>query len=252
MAWRRDSATGFPLDRGMSSEVSASRGAPVGSARHFDRRQRVKLFLIGLLGWTLIRTIGLTLRYRTEGGEDLQRFKDDRTPVIYSFWHNQIFLATVFWRFRNIAVITSHHFDGEYIARIIGKFGYQAVRGSARRGGAEALLQLRSRLDQGQDVAFTVDGPRGPIYQVKRGPLWLSRRTGAPIVPFHMQPKHFWQLGSWDEFRIPKPFSPVLVKIGQPLVVTDRGGDDFWMARYQGEMKRIQEWCESRWRQQPD
>ena len=231
----------------MSFEVTANRGAPIESARHFDRWQRAKLVLIDLLGWTLIRTIGATLRYRTENWENLQQLKNSRTPIIYSFWHNQIFLATFFWRFRNIAVITSHHFDGEYVARIIGRFGYQAVRGSTRRGGAEALLQLRSRLDQGQDVAFTVDGPRGPIYQVKRGPLWLSRRTGAPVVPLHMQPKHFWQLGSWDQFRIPKPFSPVLIKIGRPLVVTDRGGDDSWMVRYQGEMKRIQERCESHW-----
>jgi lysophospholipid acyltransferase (LPLAT)-like uncharacterized protein len=231
----------------MTLETSAAlptRGAP---AKPFGPWQKAQISLISLSGWVLLRTIGSTLRYRIEDWENFRRLKDRQKPIIYSCWHNQILYATHFWRFRDITVITSRHFDGECIARIIRKLGYRAARGSSRRGGVSALLQLKECLRKGRDVGFTVDGPRGPDYQVKPGPIWLSRRTGAPIVPFHIQPRSFWQLRSWDRFRIPKPFTPVLVKIGQPLVVPPRGQQEAWMGRYQNEMSRIQEYCESHW-----
>ena len=203
---------------------------------------------VALAGWALVWLIGSTLRYQIEDWDYCRFLKDRKLAVIYSFWHNQIFSATHFWRSRGITVITSQHFDGEYIAGIIEKFGYYAARGSSRRGSTKALLELKRCLQKGRDVAFTVDGPSGPAYRVKPGPLWLSRKTGAPIVPFHIQPKKFWRLKSWDELRIPKPFSAVLVKIGHPLTV--KGGENnLWMTRYQEEMDRIGKYCESKWQQ---
>ena len=198
---------------------------------------------VSLLGWALVWLIGGTLRYRIEGWSNFQELKDQKRPIIYSFWHNQIFTATHFWRFREIVVITSEHFDGEYIARIIERFGYYAARGSSRRGGLKALLQLKKSIERGRDVAFTVDGPSGPVYRVKPGPIWLSRKTGAPIVPFHVQPEKFWSLNSWDNFRIPKPFSSVLVKIGRPLSVRKEDKETATILCQQ-EMDRLRERCE--------
>jgi len=231
----------------MSFKASADSAMPSDPATAFNRWQRIQLSLIGFVGCMLIRTIGATLHYQIEGWENFQRLKDNREPIILSFWHNQIFLATFFWRNRNMAVLTSQHFDGEYIAKIINRFGYQAIRGSATRGGVTALLRLRKCLSCGQDLAIAADGPRGPAYQVKKGALWLSRRTGKAIIPCHMEPKHFWQLGSWDQFRIPKPFSPVFVKIGTPLVASGSDDEDVSVGHYQGEMARIQELSEGHW-----
>lgn len=209
--------------------------------------QRIQIFLISQVGWGLVRLIGATLRYRVEDWENFQRWKEQKQPVIYSFWHNQIFYATHFWRSRGIVVITSRHFDGEYIARVIRRFGYGAARGSSGKGAIRALLELKKHLEQGTDVAFTIDGPKGPLYRVKPGPLWLSRKTGAPIVPFHIQPSSFWSLNSWDGFRIPRPFSPTLVKIGRPLVVPPEADEESWLVKYQQEMDRIKTYCEQYW-----
>ena len=206
----------------------------------------LKIRLIALAGWALVWLICSTLRYRWEGPESL-RAGNGREPVILSCWHNQIFFGTHIWRFRGMAVLASLHFDGEYIARILQRFGYKAARGSSKRGGAPALRQLKKHLDGGADVVFTADGPTGPVYRVKPGPLWLSERTGFSIVPMHMQPRRYWALKSWDRFRIPKPFSPVLVKIGRPLRVPPKGSREIWLQRYQQEMDRIRDYCESYW-----
>lgn len=165
-------------------------------------------------------------------------------PVIFSFWHNQIFYATHFWKFRNIVVITSRNFDGEYIARVIRRFGYKTARGSSSRGAVSALIQLRQDLSAGRDIAFTIDGPRGPACQVKPGPLWLSKKTRNPILPFHIQPRHFWSLKTWDSFRIPKPFSEVLVKIGTPIFVPAEADENGLLQCYQKEMEALTRYCE--------
>lgn len=218
---------------------------------NFSLGQRIQIFLISWIGQVLVWLICATLRYRVEDWPNFQSLKNQNKAIIYSFWHNQIFSATHFWRFRDIVVITSRHFDGEYIARVIKGFGYGAARGSSGRGAVRALLELKKHIEAGRDVAFTIDGPRGPLYKVKPGPLWLSRKTGAPIVPFHIEPKGFWKMNSWDGFRIPKPFSPALVKIGQPFVVPPESDDESWIEIYQQEMDRIKEYCEEFWKNQP-
>lgn len=214
----------------------------------FTLRQRIQIFVISEVGRALVWLICSTLRYKVEDWEHFQELKDQKQPVIYSFWHNQIFYATHFWRRRNIVVMTSQHFDGEYIARVIKGFGYGAARGSSGKGAVRALLELKKHLQNGLDVAFTIDGPQGPVYQVKPGPLWLSQKTGVAIVPFHIEPKRFWAFKSWDGFRIPKPFSPILVKIGEPFVAPRGEGEEVWLEKYQKEMNRIQGYCENYWK----
>ncbi len=140
-------------------------------------------------------------------------------PVIYSFWHRAVFPATWVWRDQGIAVMVSRSFDGEYIARIIEAFGFVAVRGSSSRGGAEALLGMREELAKGAAVAFTIDGPRGPKYIAKPGPVRLSRATALPMMAFYVALDHPWVLHTWDNFMIPKPFSKALVRVSRKIQV---------------------------------
>ncbi|MFQ5739547.1 MAG: lysophospholipid acyltransferase family protein [Acidobacteriota bacterium] len=216
-----------------------------GNKSRFSTWQRLQILFVTSVGWALVWLINATLRFRVEGWDNYQELKADGRPVILSFWHNQIFMATYFWRFRSIVVITSRHFDGEYIARIIRFFGYGSARGSSSRGAVRAMLELRKHLERGLDVAFTIDGPRGPVYKIKPGPIWLSSRTGLPILPFHIQPEKYWELNNWDRFRIPKPFTRVIVKIGTPFTVPMDSDAKIWQRRYQEEMDRIQAYCES-------
>lgn len=109
--------------------------------------------------------------------------------------------------------MVSQSFDGEYIARIIERFGFVAVRGSSSRGGSEALRGMKKELEKGTTVAFTIDGPRGPKYVAKPGPVLLARASGLPMSAFYVALSNAWVLKTWDEFMIPKPFSKALVRL---------------------------------------
>jgi lysophospholipid acyltransferase (LPLAT)-like uncharacterized protein len=123
-----------------------------------------------------------------------------------------VIVATWYFRSRGIAVMTSRSFDGEYIARIIERFGFVAVRGSSSRGGPTALLGMNRALADGRIAAFTIDGPRGPRFMAKPGPVMLARMSGAPILCFYLAVDRPWILHSWDAMMIPRPFSKVHVR----------------------------------------
>jgi lysophospholipid acyltransferase (LPLAT)-like uncharacterized protein len=173
----------------------------------------------------MMRALGTTLRWRVEGMHHYDAIVASGKQPIFAFWHGRILPATLFWRDRGIVVITSENFDGEWIARIIRRFGYRSARGSTSRGGARALVQLRRELASGHPVAFTLDGPRGPARVAQPGAVWLAAATGSPLLPFHIEANRAWTMGSWDRTQIPKPFATVAVAISSPLQVTGTGDD---------------------------
>lgn len=165
-----------------------------------------------LLYW-LIKVIGLTVRYEVTGWEN---HTEDR-PLVYCFWHNRIPIATHFWRNRGIVVMSSRSFDSEYIARFIQRFGYGAARGSSTRGARAALIQMIRAVRAGKSAAFTVDGPRGPIYEAKPGAVLLAEKAGADILPFSISLDRYWELPSWDRIQIPKPWAKARVVLGDRI-----------------------------------
>jgi lysophospholipid acyltransferase (LPLAT)-like uncharacterized protein len=181
--------------------------------------KRAQVAAIAGVGAPLIGALGRTLRWRVEGREHFDGvFAAGRQPIM-AFWHGRIMPGTLYFRDRGIVVITSENFDGEWIARIIERFGYGTARGSSSRGGVKALVQLKRDMQEGKPAAFTLDGPRGPARVAQPGAVWLAKATGNPILPFHMEAARHWTLGSWDATQIPKPFSDVTVAIGEPLWV---------------------------------
>src|SRR5437868_5906750 len=136
-----------------------------------------------------------------------------------AFWHGRILPATYYFRRRGIVVITSENFDGEWIARIIERFGYATARGSTSRGGRKALLQLTRDMAAGKPAGFTVDGPRGPARVAQPGAIWLAKATGNPVLPFHIEADRYWTRASWDRTQVPTPFSTVAVSLCGPLEV---------------------------------
>src|SRR5262249_19095407 len=155
--------------------------------------------------------LGRSLRWESRGDNNLEGIYRAGKRAIFTFWHTSIFSATWYWRRRGIIVMTSQNFDGEYIARCIQKHGYGAARGSSSRGGLKALAEMAKGLRQGLDVAFTVDGPRGPRYVAKVGPLLLAKKTGDAVFCFHISVRNKIRLKSWDKSEIPIPFSRALI-----------------------------------------
>lgn len=201
----------------------------------FALRQRFAIWCISMIGTLAIRLIGPTLRYRVEiepGGPPEPLL----VPAVYCFWHRCVFASTYFYRNRDVAVMTSRSFDGEYIARIIHNMGFRAVRGSSSRGAVGALLEMHKEIEAGRTTAFTIDGPRGPRYVAKPGPVLLAKNTGVPIVCFHMALEHAWVLKSWDLTMIPKPFSRALLRVSRVIHVP-RDADQTTMERTHFEMQ---------------
>lgn len=190
-----------------------------------SRSDRVKAGGIALGATPLVALLGRTLTWRVEGGHHYDALVRAGRPPILALWHGRILPATFYWRDRGIVALASRNFDGEWIARLMARFGYRAARGSTSRGGAPALVQLRRELAAGHSVAFTVDGPRGPARVVQPGAVWLAGATGNPILPFHIEADRFWSARSWDEGQIPKPFSTVAIAIGDPFEVHGTSDD---------------------------
>ena len=190
-----------------------------------SRVKRWEAAAIAAAGFPVVALLGRTLRWRVDGLEHIDAvLRSGRQPVM-AFWHGRILPATCYFRRRGIVVMTSENFDGEWIARIIEKFGYRAARGSTSRGGPRALVEMKRAMEQGQPAGFTLDGPRGPAERAQPGAVWLAKATGNPIVPFHIEAARHWTLHSWDRTQIPKPFSSVAVAIGPPLSVAADASD---------------------------
>ncbi len=181
--------------------------------------------------YALIRGVSLTLRYRWDREpRDLQA---GGQPYIFCIWHNRLPLSiVVYLRYMAImkgpprmAGLVSASRDGALLSRVLELLGVQPVRGSSSRRGAQALLELNSWLERGYDVAITVDGPRGPRYEVKPGVVGLAQVTGRAIVPASYRLSRKWTLKSWDRFQIPVPFSTCTIRFGDPIKV-ERGLSD--------------------------
>ena len=197
---------------------------------------RLKFWIGSQIGFWAMSLIGRTLRYEVQGWENYRGIVEAGQRIIYAFWHGRIFAGTYFFRNRGIVVMTSQNRDGEYIARVIRRFGYGAARGSSSRGGRRALVELIHELRRGNDVAFTMDGPRGPRYVAKPGAVWIAAKTGAAIFPFHISAERKWDLNSWDRFQIPQPFSRVLVLMG-PSIHVPADATEQQLEDFQGELQ---------------
>jgi lysophospholipid acyltransferase (LPLAT)-like uncharacterized protein len=202
------------------SAAAESEQSDAFSPRRFSLLERVSIWFISCAGYLAISLIGPTLRYSIsweEAPTDSTAIYEKQ--VIYSFWHRAVFASAWLWRKIGLAVMVSRSFDGEYIARTIEMLGFKSVRGSSSRGGASALLGLKGHLERDASVAFTIDGPRGPKYVAKPGPVLLSRATGFPMAAFYVALSDYWVLKTWDAFMIPKPCSKALVRFSKRISV---------------------------------
>jgi len=217
------------------------------SSLPFTWWQQVQLFLITWAGFLVIQLIGPTLRVAIsfeEGGPASIETK----PLILSFWHSCIFPAIYVWRNLQIRVMSSDSIDGEYTGSIIRKFGFVKVRGSSSKGAVRALLGMRRAVEEGATVAFTIDGPRGPRFVAKPGPVGVARSTGVPLVAFHIALENPWLLKTWDRSMIPRPFSRGLMRVSRQILVPENITDadrDRYHGELQAALDRVREFSEA-------
>ena len=191
-----------------------------------SRLKRIEAAAIAAVGYRVCAALGTTLKWRVEGLQHYDAIVQQGRQPIMAFWHGRILPATIYFKHRGIVVITSENFDGEWIAGIIGRFGYGTARGSTSRGGARALVQMKHDMEAGKPTGFTLDGQRGPARVARPGAVWLSKATGNPVLPFHLEADRSWTVKSWDRTQVPKPFSTVALVVGESFVVPHDAGDE--------------------------
>ena len=178
-------------------------------SKRFSFTERLRFFLIRMLGALLLLTLGATWRLRFRGVAFERSVRSRGLRPIYAFWHGRL-----------LAILRTMHFPLQLIiAQVTNQLGFGSVRGSTTRGGIRALRALGRKLLGGFDVAITPDGPRGPRHILQAGAIYIAMRTGHPLVPITSTGLPRWTFGSWDRFIIPKPFADVLVRLGEPFYV---------------------------------
>lgn len=192
-----------------------------------------KQALLAALAANLARLVFSTIRLRVT---DRSGFLTDppEGPRILVFWHNRIPAISVgFLRHyprkhpsrKGVSVLTSPSKDGDILAGVMANLGMGSVRGSSSRRGSSAIRELTALLESGIDLAITPDGPRGPKYSLGPGAVFLSQKTGIPIMPLHARYHSAIRLKTWDSFAIPLPFSRVDITIDPYLSIDPEATD---------------------------
>jgi lysophospholipid acyltransferase (LPLAT)-like uncharacterized protein len=183
--------------------------------------------ILSFIGWFLITLWSRTLRIRFVDQDIPRSLTASGKNVIYAFWHGRQFLLFYTHRGSQVVIPASESRDGEIQAGILARFGLGVVRGSSKRKGERALLGLVDALRKGKDIALAVDGPRGPIYEVKQGVTYLAGKLGKPIVPLVMSARRSWILEkTWDKYLLPWPFTECVILYGKPIIVNGTGEEE--------------------------
>jgi len=230
---------------------------------HYDTRlpqlpwtRRIQIPFIAAAVYSVIRTLGPTLRYEVHGWQHAEKVHASGKRIIWAFWH-RIILPIVWWhRNQGVVVMNTTAFDGQWTRKVIEWLGFGTAQGSSSRGGLRGLAVMAKRLEEGMDCAFTIDGPRGPRYVAKPGPVMLARKSGCPILVFHIgvdRGKTF--VKTWDHFLFPMPFARAVILFAPPIYVSADATAEVMEAKHaemQRELERVRDIAEGWFLLSPD
>ncbi len=188
--------------------------------RTIDKILTSNLFISFL--YRFIRLYSATFRLKVENESTWMEHLKGGKRVLLCAWHQQFFGAiSHFRRYRHLrpGLMISRSKDGEIIAGVAKRTGWETVRGSSSRGGREAMKGIINKLMETGLAAHIVDGPRGPAGIVKNGLIAIAQATGALVVPFYVSTDRAWYFSSWDRFMLPKPFSRVTIRFDNPITL---------------------------------
>ena len=227
-----------------------------GISAHYDTRlpdlpwsRRIQIPLIAAAVYSVIRILGPTLRYEVLGWHHAERVYVSKKQIVWAFWH-RVIIPIVWWR-RNhgVVIMNTTAFDGQWTRKVIERLGFGTAQGSSSRGGLRGLAVMAKRLAEGVDCGFTIDGPRGPRYIAKPGPVILARKTGCPVMVFHIGvDRGITFEKTWDHFLLPKPFARAVILFAPPIYVPPDANQEALEAKHaemQRELERVRDIGES-------
>ena len=89
----------------------------------------------GVLGQGLLASLFATTRLTQVGDHHYKERRARGEATIYAIWHGVLLPMTYYHQGEGVLVLVSEHADGEYITRVLHRFGYETARGSSTRGG---------------------------------------------------------------------------------------------------------------------
>jgi len=247
-------STSSPAGPESAATAGESEARKVGA--HYDTElpnlpwsRRIQIPIIAALVYSVIRILGPTLRFEVLGWRNADNVYASGRRCIWAFWH-RVIIPVVWWR-RNhgVVVMNTTAFDGQWTRKVIEWLGYGTAQGSSSRGGLRGLAVMARRIEQGKDCAFTIDGPRGPRYIAKPGPVMLARKTGAPVMVFHIGVQHGKTFEkTWDHFLLPRLFTKTVMIFAPPIEVPSDADAALLEAKHnemQKELERVRDIAES-------
>jgi len=188
------------------------------------KRKRLSPFQVwaySILGRIVLEFLSLTNRWDVEGEEHLRRARESGLPTLLLAWHGRMSYGSFYLYKIKLQpwTVASFHGDGEIMARVVKNWGFKLIRGSSGKGGQEVLRKMDEIFSSKDNfVGLTSDGPKGPAQIAKPGSVGMARKHGAAILTLSGTSSRYWELKSWDRFRLPKPFGRIKITVAPPLV----------------------------------
>ena len=201
---------------------------------------RLKVAILGFLGFWLLRALFALNRKTVINGERWEEILSCGRPILICCWHGRLLFPVFRWRREGTHALAGLHMDAEIISKIATKLGWRMLRGSSSIGGEKAYKQLLETLEKGGKVFITPDGPRGPEHELKEGTVKSAKRTNALLVPLSGQASRRWEIRNWDTFVVPKPFGRMVHVVGEPIDVMKVGGGKKLSKELQRAMNRVE------------
>ena len=199
-------------------------------------KEDCKLKVITSAAYWLAKLTNGTLQREIKNEEVIDKLQADGKSIIFAFWHGHLWFPVYYWQDRGYVGLASESRDGEYISRVLRRFGWRIVRGSTTRGGARSIIKLIRKLEQGKSVVITPDGPTGPRHEVKSGVVYLAQKTDSAILPVGVSFSRKKIFSSWDKFELPWPFAKASLVYGNPIQITEELTQEV-KKEYQGVVK---------------
>lgn len=233
----------------MDETGAAEEGAEIAGTAHVVRRNQSLRWRLRKLrnaagrrlgtrfGAVAIRALARSWQRTELGSENRRRAERDHPALLVATWHGRGVMGAAFYDAMSCQVLVSASEDGSMATTILGRLGYEIIRGSSSKGGVRALREMIACLQGGQHVGITPDGPRGPLHSMSPGLVFLSRATGAPVLPIGLAVDRAWRLDTWDDYCIPRPRARV-VAVYQPVIHVPRDADNDTLQEYSRRIRQ--------------
>jgi hypothetical protein len=179
----------------------------------------------------IIKSLSWTLRYEIEGIEEVQTFLRDpnHPPCILAMWHNRQLLTYPLYRkafgFTPAAILISKSRDGDIPTDYALSYSNSMVIRVGHKARHEALLRMIDAIEKKWVCIITPDGPRGPIYAIKPGILFLAKKSHAVIIALSWTASTKYEFSSWDRFQLPLPFAKIRARFSEPISLPENGDE---------------------------